>query len=168
VYDPRGGESLAPRQQLRQWKGSKSRSDASVARGVREYRTRFPGKAVTVSLDGANGWAVLAAGGSLPRLPSETDANFLAAVPRMKPFGSKGLPGGALALADAGRDYLVWAPAGGAITLDLSDQAGPFTAAWVDPKTGKAAPEAELVRGGRAIEFRPPAQGATVLWLTRK
>jgi hypothetical protein len=57
VYDPKGGEDLSPRQQLREWKGSKSRTDASVARAVREYRTKFPDKAVTVSFDGANGWA---------------------------------------------------------------------------------------------------------------
>jgi hypothetical protein len=57
VYDPKGDTDLAPRQQLREWKGSKSRSEASVARAVREYRTKFPDKAVTVSFDGASGWA---------------------------------------------------------------------------------------------------------------
>src|SRR5262249_26777558 len=85
LYDPKGGENLAPRQQLREWKGSKSRSDASVARAVREYRTKFPEKAVTVSLDGTSGWAGLAAGGSVPRLPRETDPAPRVAIPRMQP-----------------------------------------------------------------------------------
>jgi hypothetical protein len=168
VYDPKGGENLAPRQQLREWKGSKSRSDASVARAVREYRQRFPDKAVTVSLDGASGWAVLAAGGSIPRLPPGTDPALRAAVVRMKPFAPKGLAGSMLALADPGRDYLVWAPAGGAVALDLSDRAESFAAGWVDPKTGKLTTAAEPVRGGRVLELRPPAGGPAVLWLTRK
>jgi hypothetical protein len=167
VYDPRGGENLAPRQQLREWKGSKSRSEASVARAVREYRAKYPGKAVTVSLPGAGGWAVLAAGGSAPRLPPGTDDALRAALPRMRPFG-KGLPAGAMALAGPGRDYLVWAPAGGPIALDLSDRAESFTAGWVGPKNGKVTAETTTVRGGRVAGLRPPAAGPAVLWLTRK
>jgi hypothetical protein len=91
VYDPKGGESLAPRQQLRAWKGGKSRSDAALARQVREYRARFPDKAVLCSLRPANGWAVLAAGGSVPALPALTDARLLAALPDMKPLVCRSL-----------------------------------------------------------------------------
>jgi hypothetical protein len=167
LYAPRGGANLAPRQQLAAWKGSKSRSDASIARGVREYRAKFPDKAVTVSLAGAGGWAVLAAGGSVPRLPPGTEDALRAAVPRMKPFEPKGLPKGALALADPGRDYLVWSPAGGPVALDLSDRAETFAAGWVDPKTGKVRAAETPVRGGRVAELRPPAGGPAVLWLTR-
>lgn len=168
VYDPKGGESLAPRQQLREWKGSKSRSDAAVARAVREYRSKFPDKAVTVSLDGAGGWAVLAAGGSVPRLPDTTDRALRAAVPRMKPFEPRGLPSGAYALADPGRDYLVWSPAGGPIALDLSDRTETFIARWVDPATGTTSAGSGLVRGGRTIDLNPPARGPAVVWLTRE
>jgi hypothetical protein len=168
LYDPRGGENLAPRQQLREWKGSKSRSDASVARAVREYRLKYPEKAVVVSLDGVSGWAVLAAGGSIPRLPRGTDDSLRDAVPRMKPIEPKGLPKGALALADPGRDYLVWSPAGGAVTLDLSDRTETFAARWVDRKTGKVKAAEAPVRGGRVAELSPPTDGPAVLWLTRK
>lgn len=161
-YDPKGGENLAPRQQLREWKGNKSRSDASVARMVREYRTKFPDKAVMASLDGANGWAVVAAGGSLPNLPRTTDAKLLGAIPRMKPIAAAE---GQWALADAGRDYLVFASAAGAIKLDLSTMQGSFAVRWVDPKTGSAKP-AEEVAGGAVAEL--PITGPAVLWLTRK
>ena len=167
TYDPKSGQNLAPRQQLREWKGNKSRSDESVARAVRECRAKFPDKAVTVSFDGANGWAVLAAGGSVPRLPPEIDPALRAAVTRLKPLEAKGLPKGALALADPGREYLVWAPTGGAIALDLSPHAEMFTVNWINPKSGKAT-EAEAVRGGKTIELRPPANGPAVLWLARK
>jgi hypothetical protein len=86
----------------------------------------------------------------------------------MKPVEPKGLPGGALALADPGRDYLVWAPAGGPVALDLSDRTESFAAGWVDPKTGKVAVADTPVRSGRVIELRPSAGGPAVLWLTRK
>src|SRR5262249_57615287 len=65
LYAPKGGESLAPRQQLREWKGNKSRSDDQTARQVREYRNRYPDKAVLCSLDKANGSAVLAPAGAV-------------------------------------------------------------------------------------------------------
>jgi hypothetical protein len=168
VYAPKGGENLAPRQQLRAWKGTKSRSDASVSRAVREYRAKFPDKAVTVLLDGTNGWAVVAAGGSIPRLPPEIDPTLRAAISRMRPFEPKGLTGAVLALADPGRDYLVWAPAGGSIALDLSDRTETFALGWVDPKTGKATAAETPVRGGRRLELCPPADGPAVIWLTRK
>jgi hypothetical protein len=166
VYDPRGGENLAPRQQLREWKGKTARSDASIARAVREYRAKFPDKAVTVSLAGVNGWAAAAAGCSLPRLPPETDAGLRAALPRMTPFAPAGLMKDALALADPGRDYFVWAPAG-PVALDLSDRTERFTVNWLDPRTGKATAADRSVRGGRTVELRPPAGGPVIVWLTR-
>lgn len=48
-FAPRGGLSLAPRQHERLWKGGKP-SAASIARMAREYREKFPGKAVTSGL----------------------------------------------------------------------------------------------------------------------
>lgn len=168
LYDPTGGKNLAPRQQLRQWKGAKSRSDASIARAVREYRTKFPDKAVTVSLDGANGWAVLAAGGSIPRLPSATDPGLLAAAARMKPFELSGPPREVFALADPGRDYLVWASTGGPVALDLSNYMETFKVGWVDPKTGKVMLAAAPIEAGRMVELRPPGDRTALLWLTRR
>lgn len=73
IYEPAGGEQLAPRQQLRQWAGSKNRSSESLCRAVRETRLRFPEKAVLCSLSGVDPWQMLAAGGSLPALPATTD-----------------------------------------------------------------------------------------------
>jgi hypothetical protein len=165
VYDPKGGENLAPRQQFRAWKGKKSRSDASVARAVRECRVNFPDKAVTASLDGVNGWAVAAAGGSLPCLPLETDAGLRAALARMKPFAPNGLAKSAFALADPGRDYFVWAP-GGSVALDISDRTEKFNVNWVDPRTGKVVAADQSIRGGRTVDLHPPVEGPAVLWLT--
>ena len=64
-YAPPGGERLAPRQQLRAWKGPKGRSAAETARQVREMRLAYPGKAVICSSDGSDPVAILLGGGSL-------------------------------------------------------------------------------------------------------
>jgi len=85
----------------------------------------------------------------------------------MKPFEPKGLPDGCFALANAGRDYLLFAPSGGAISLDLSERDETFAAAWVDPKSGKPSAAGE-VRGGRFARFESAAGRPAVLWLTVK
>jgi hypothetical protein len=166
VYDPKGGENLAPRQQVREWKGSKSRSAGSVARTVREYRTKYPEKAVTVSLDGDFGWAAWAAGGSPPAVPPGVPEELLAAAPGLKPFEADGLPAAAYALAEPGRHYFVWSPVGEAITLDLTNYSSPYTAAWLNGKTGRPGP-AEKKMGGGPVTVRPGGAGPAVLWVSR-
>jgi hypothetical protein len=66
LYAPDGGQNLAPRQHLRQTK-QKSGGFAAIVQAVREYRRRFPDKAVTYYADmncpsGRDGWAVLMGG----------------------------------------------------------------------------------------------------------
>src|SRR5205807_2821500 len=86
LYAPEGGKNLAPRQQFREWKGNRGRSADQTARQVREYRDRYPDKAILCADDQVDGWAVLAAGGSIPNLPQQVDPRLLAALPHMKPF----------------------------------------------------------------------------------
>jgi hypothetical protein len=167
VYDPKGGASLAPRQQLREWKGNKSRSDASIARQVREYRAKYPDKAILCSLAPANPWAVVAAGGSLPNLPHLDDTRLLEVLPRLRPFESAGSSDGQWALADAGRDYLVYAGAGEEIRLDLSATSETFVAHWINPRSGERKKAAGAVIGGKVVTIRRP-DSASILWLTRK
>jgi hypothetical protein len=168
LYAPRGGENLSPRQQLRAWTGSRSRSDEQTARQVREYRNRYPDKAILCSFDKANGWAVLAAGGSMPNLPQLKDDRLLAALPRMKPFEpSTRLAQGQWALAEPGQHYLVYAPSGGKIRLDLSAAEGTYQARWLEPGSGKVSAAATEVRGGKVIECSPPDKWARVLWISR-
>jgi hypothetical protein len=164
AFDPNGGENLAPRQQLREWKGSSKRTDTSVARQIREYRLKYPDKAVTCSLDGVSGWTVAAAGGSIANLPAGTDTGLRAALTRMRPAGT----GDAFTLTDPGRDYLVYAPNGGEISLDLTDQAESFIARWVDPRAGRAAGPETPVIGGKTFTITPSHSGPALLWVTRK
>ena len=65
MYNPPGGEEVAPRKQLTAWKGNKSHSDEATARQVRDYRAKYPDKAIVVSYGAPeDGWGVVAAGGS--------------------------------------------------------------------------------------------------------
>jgi Family of unknown function (DUF6298)/Putative collagen-binding domain of a collagenase len=167
VYDPKGDEDLAPRQQLRAWPGSKSRSDASLARQVREYRLRHPDKAILCSLGPANGWPLLAAGASIVPLPPLRDAALQAALPLMKPLESSTLTKDQWALAEPGRHYLVYSAAGAAIRLDLSAIKRTFVAQWIQPKSGELR-RGEMVAGGGAITLRPASNGPAILWLTEQ
>lgn len=170
LYAPKGGRSLAPRQLLREWKGPKSRSDAQIARQVREYRLRYPDKAVLCSLDRADGWTVVAAGGSVPNLPGLRDERLLAALPRMKPFEpAGGLGPRQWALAEPGRSYLVYSLSGEKVRLDLSAAEGSYTAFWIDPRTGACTEAEEAVPGGRPVVLTAPGSApSSLLWLVRR
>lgn len=166
LYDPKGGLNLAPRQHYREWKGTKSRSDAQTVRLIREYRQRFPDKAVLCSAEPANGWAVLAAGGSLPKLPALKDARLRAALPRMKPYDA-GLTDQQWALGEPGQHYLVYAPSGGTVWLDLSGAKGPFAVYRVLPHTEEATPLGETIRGDTTAELGTANGGPALWWVTR-
>jgi hypothetical protein len=164
---PRGGQNLAPRQQEREWKGNRKRSDAQAARQVREYRDRYPGKAILWSFDQGDPWAVLAAGGSIPNLPRQVDPRLLSALPRMQPFAPAGLTDRQWALAEPGRHYLVYSSSGEKIRLDLSADPATFTSRWIDRKTGRFADTAETVQGGRTVEVPVPDAAPVMLWLSQ-
>jgi hypothetical protein len=166
LYAPKGGENLAPRQHLREWKGDRSQTPASTARAVREYRRRFPDKVVLCSTDRADGWAVLAAGGSVPNLPRTADPRLLKDAAAMRPFEPAGLTDGQWALAVPGRGYVVYSAAGDAVRLDLSGDAATYTARRVNVRTGRAE-GGQPVAGGRVAEFATPGGGPSVLWLSR-
>nr|WP_294903592.1 DUF6298 domain-containing protein [uncultured Lacibacter sp.] len=89
AYAPKGGENLAPRQHARLLKPKKT-SFEQVYRAVKEYRVKFPGKAVMYSGDSYPefGIAAFMAGGSMPVLPGNIDAAIVNAATGMKPVAS--------------------------------------------------------------------------------
>lgn len=89
AYAPKGGENLAPRQHARLLKPKKT-SFEQVYRAVKEYRTKYPTKAVVYSGDNYPefGMAAFMAGGSLPVLSENIDAAMLKAAVGMKPVAS--------------------------------------------------------------------------------
>jgi len=89
TYEPKGGQSLAPRQHARLLKPKKT-SFEQVYRAVREYKEKFPNKAVVYSGDSYTEFGVAAflAGGSLSVLPENVDKELLKAAAGMKPIAS--------------------------------------------------------------------------------
>jgi hypothetical protein len=166
LYAPEGGKDLAPRQQLREWKGPKKRTVEQSAHQVREYRDRHPDKAIMFTDGPDNGWAVLAAGGSLPKLPPGTDRGLLKALLRMRPFGTDPGAEGPWVLAEPGRNYLAYVPAGRPLRIDLSDESASFRLLEIDPKTGKARDDGEVMVGGRVSNLWAKGDGPSVIWLT--
>ena len=65
-----------------------------------------------------------------------------------------------------GKAYLVYLPAGGTVTVDLSAAKGELAVEWFDPNRGTAA-AAGAARGGARREFKAPFAGAAVLYLVR-
>lgn len=162
LYAPRGGENLAPRQHLRKWRGGPATA-TSLAGMVREYRQRFPEKAVMTGLAQPDPWAFAAAGGSFAALPRSTDPRLLAALARMRPDGP-----------EAGSPWILRAPDGGrfavalegALRLDLREESGRFDLHRVDPSTG-ALRASETVTGGQVITVAAEGAAPTVVWLSR-
>lgn len=86
LYAPQGGQSLAPRQHARLLKPKKT-SFEQVYRAVKEYRNKYPGKAIMYSGDSYPefGIAAFMAGGSLCNLPESVSNEILQLAPGMKP-----------------------------------------------------------------------------------
>jgi hypothetical protein len=162
MYNPPGGEEVAPRKQLTGWKGSKSRSDESTARQVRDYRDKYPEKAIMCSYDRVDGWAQACAGGSIAAL--RADEGILRDIPRMKPVEQAGLRAGQYALEEEGKAYLVYSMSGNTIKLDVKGE-GEWEADWVDMRSGKATATGTAKAGVQ--EFKGNGN-RVVLWLRKK
>lgn len=139
AYAPKGGQNLAPRQHARLLKPKKT-SFEQVYRAVKEYRTKYPEKAVLYSGDSYDqfGLAVLLAGGSLPVVPADMNKNLLNAVAKMNPIdGNK-----QFVLSD-GKSFIVYGT--GALTLSNIDGKKNYSLQWFDSKTGKAIKEETVI-----------------------
>jgi len=67
-------------------------------------------------------------------------------------------------LAVPGREYLVYLPEGGAVTVDLSDRSGSVTVEWFDPSSGTTR-RASPVEGGGPTTLQSPFTGDAVVYL---
>ena len=112
LYAPPGGKHLSPRQHLRQLKPAAT-SFASIVRSIREYRRRFPNKAVTYNAHihcraKRDGWAVLMGGGSLPNAP-KLSTTLSEAIVKMRPSERHQAEGKANGVSHTeDREYLIY------------------------------------------------------------
>jgi hypothetical protein len=165
AYAPLGGQSLAPRQQARQFKPKKT-SFEQVYRAVREYRDKFAGKAVIYSGDSYEnmGWAVFMAGGSLANIPAMGDAGFVAAASAMKPVDGPSKE--QYTLANAGNGYIVYSN-GSDVQVDLTNASGSFKVKWFNAGNGQAIGKEEKIKGGKLVTLKNPKQGSVVAWIRK-
>jgi len=70
-------------------------------------------------------------------------------------------------LAQAGREYVVYLPAGGEVTVDLSAAQGTLQVEWIHPVTGQITSAATIAGGGRQT-LKAPAPGHAVVHLWRR
>ncbi len=162
-FAPPGGESLAPRQYARLWKHGRA-STASLARMVREYREKFPAKGIITSLEQGDGWAIVAAGGSLPKLPASSSTVLLTALVRMQPVAA---PEGTLALAERGVGYFSYTFHGGELTFDLTHVTGEFRVHRVALTTGDVSSDGDKISAGGVVRVTVPTNHPAAVWLSR-
>jgi hypothetical protein len=164
AYAPLGGQSLAPRQQARLFKPRRS-SFEQVYRAVREYRDKFPGKAVMYSGDSYDnqGWAIFMAGGSLANIPVMGDAAFITAAAAMKPVDGPSKE--QYTLANAGNGYIAYG--NGEIKIDLTNVTGTFRVKWFNPANGQVIGKEERIKGGKVVVLKNVKQGSVVVWIRK-
>ena len=68
--------------------------------------------------------------------------------------------------ADPGRQYAVYFPDGGSVTLDLSAGEGRFRARWLDIEASRWA-EKTTLQGGRSVRLTAPGNGQWVVFVER-
>ena len=199
AFDPRwlGGTLAQTRQYTDRGLGRlDTTTTVQVHRQIREYRARYPQKALLHQLpvDRQQAWAMLMAGGSMfigqmPYPGKQDPPDYISpeicrviqptydfirqrlatALPRMTPRNLlTEADATTWCLADPGRTYLVYALKGGRFVLDLTTARGPFAARWFDPRTGKLTPaRGGHVSGGGPVAFTPPDHQDWALWLNR-
>lgn len=160
LYAPEGGKNLAPRQHARLVKVGKMGYEGAY-RAVSEYRTKYPDKAVTLYAQNYPdcGWAVLMGGGSCPVLHVQ-DADFLTAVPHMKPQ-----------LTD-NADYQLLSGDNGAVAYMqkageavISLPAGTYTLKYIAPKSGESRQLQKKLKVDGTYRLQAAEAGA--YWLQR-
>lgn len=167
LYAPNGGENLAPRQQLRKTK-QKPGGAAAIVRAVREYRQRFPAKAVAYYAEQNcpsvhDGWAVLIGGGSLADVPRLPDG-LTKVLPQLKPVEQQTLKPNQWMLARSDQHYLIYADStDAAITVELPEAAAGYQVNWIDAKSG-AVTKGKVLDGGRVVSLQPKSK---VAWISR-
>lgn len=145
LYAPQGGLNLAPRQHERVLK-PKPASFEQVARAVREYREKYPDKAVVYSVQTQQdlGLAALLGGASLANV--RLDERLLEEIPKMRPLDLPGQPPGVIALGVPDEQYLLYSPSGPPKALDgfTSQSVGP-NLFWLKAKPEARNPNDESV-----------------------
>lgn len=164
IYNPGGGENMAPRQHMRKMKRGKV-SYNEAYKSVLEYRKKYPDKAVMYHSDNypAVGWAVLMAGGSCPCV-NVKDNDFLVAAAKCS--AGKGTAGLYEQLVNSGKTIIIYSHENNDISVSCNE--GEYTLKEINPRTGvvKCISNNLIINGLYAIHTGPKTD--MVYWFERK
>ena len=168
LYAPLGGVNLAPRQHARQLKVGKE-TDDQVYRAVREYREKYPNKAVLYSTMGAPrfGWAALMGGASLTAIPKIELPAFYTAISGMKFVNGNAFSDNLWTLENKGKAYLFYAKNSQDISIDLSAYKGDFEVYSINAANGSVSKNANI-SGGKKVTIPASDVKEKVLFVVRK
>jgi hypothetical protein len=167
LYAPEGGQHLAPRQHARLVQPGK-RSFEQVYRAVREYKLKFPGKAVIYSEGQYRdfAWAVFMAGGSLAPIPQIEHAGFLKKASLMQ-YAENPEKGVSVLKNDSG-EAIIYLDGESSTGLDFLLEKGNFELCRIDPGTGKRIGKARKLNGGKTIHLNISERQAEILFICRE
>ncbi len=164
VWAPPAGKNMAPRQFMRKMKVGKT-GYREAYKAVREYKEKFPGKAVTFFSQQypTYGWAILMAGGSLPNVPVK-DNKFLADAARMSPMAGNGGTDAYDLLGNPEVGYVFYTHGNGSCSINAAP--GKYTIRQIDKNTGnmKVTDKNVTVNAGYTL---PAGKGEQVFWMER-
>jgi len=194
LYAPQGGKQVPGRYVSR---GAAATTPEQIYRQVKEYRLRYPDKAILHQMEASRQqtWAFLAGGGSLliryleypgrqdpPMYMEPADSRIVLPTYRfIRKYLARSLPKTRpqelvldhpernWCLADDERTVLlVYALRGGRFRLDVTGSGGVFEARWFNPDTGDIYSAGSApVEPGRIVTFTAPDEHDWVLWLTK-
>lgn len=81
--------------------------------------------------------------------PLKVLGDFLQSLPFWRMTPQPELSSTGVCLGEVGREYVVYAPSGGTVTVDLTAAPGSFTARWFNPREGKFAEPFKIEGGGK-------------------
>ncbi|MDO9374400.1 MAG: DUF6298 domain-containing protein [Ferruginibacter sp.] len=161
AYAPEGGKNLAPRQHARLLKPKKT-SFEQVYRAVKEYRVKYPDKAVVYSGDNspAYGWAALMGGGSLPVVPRLPKA-FLQAASGMMPLDQQA---NKFVLANE-TGFIIYEPS--VVAVNNFDANDTYSLQWIDADRGEFIGAPQEVKAAALKDLLFVQRTGLVVWGTK-
>lgn len=162
LWAPEAGKNLAPRQFMRKMKVGKT-GFAEAYNAVKEYRTKYPEKAVTFFSQQypQYGWAILMAGGSCPNVAIGSD-KLLTDLTKMSYISGEG-NSATQVIGNPAVGYVIYAHGEGDITLNV-ENGNTHCMPSTQKRTGKNCEEERKISGTYTISGKAKD---TAYWLER-
>lgn len=167
LYAPEGGKNLAPRQFARLVPPGNT-SFEEVYRAVREYREKFPDKAVLYSFNNQEklGWAVFMAGGSMPDIPVLPEQQMLHDAVMMEPVDIKGMEKDQYAIGNDSIGYVLFNNTSKAVKTDLTRITG-IKIILIDPQSGSYINDKTKRKETGLTNIPNPFNAPVVIWIRK-